>query len=659
MNLSRPIASLPLLMGLAIVLTLAAMWLLALAQSTPLLGMVLQADAASGKVVIVSTSGPTAAIKTPAQLLAVGSVDREQRLALNVGDLAAVPGKTASLEAGWLARQEMVSQWLKQPELTLLVAHDGVPATYLIRPVERAANTMPSHYWAYIWSGAAVALLAAWAWAAHPRSPAAVALALAGLSYPVLAYTAALGSSRELAMPAAYLLRMGLLHNGAALVFGFALLSLLLLYPTRLLAHRVFWAVPVLGMASLIATGTGALSSARLHAGLQGLMLAAIALLLLQLSRSRTNPWARASLRAVLLAVCLGGMVLMLFADDAASEAVLLQAGVVLVFAALAVGVQRHLLYRFDVWCWHLLGAVIALGVAATVYAGLHPAIGTAMAMVPALLAGGLAIFGFRRLRATLHQRHRLDQQAMLGKLAELIREPDRAVRTAGWQAALQRAFAARQVSEPGRMPLRTTVVDAGATLILPPLLNLPAARIEQPWQGNVLLSPTHAKQVDQWLRALARAMDTLPVAADAERETDQPRTLLPLTAVLAELTQQARTSATAAGVDLQIDVATVPEQTLLDDYRAERLQQVVKELLTNSARHANARQWRLQIDVSDAQLHLQFADDGCGFDADTRKPGQGLAHLARWVAEAGGRYRLQATRSGVSCDLTLPLTTD
>jgi PAS domain S-box-containing protein len=110
------------------------------------------------------------------------------------------------------------------------------------------------------------------------------------------------------------------------------------------------------------------------------------------------------------------------------------------------------------------------------------------------------------------------------------------------------------------------------------------------------------------------------------------------------------------AGVEAVLEVrgdARLPAAVERELYR------VASEALSNSLKHANARRvWvRLQTDLS--QVHLEIADDGCGFDPASSPPGgMGLNSMRARMSQLGGSLTLTSTLgqgTQVTLDLSLP----
>ncbi|NUS18100.1 MAG: GAF domain-containing protein [Streptomyces sp.] len=85
---------------------------------------------------------------------------------------------------------------------------------------------------------------------------------------------------------------------------------------------------------------------------------------------------------------------------------------------------------------------------------------------------------------------------------------------------------------------------------------------------------------------------------------------------------------------------------TLVPAAVAEHVLAVLREALSNTARHAAARSVEVGVEVSGGRVRLRVADDGCGVDpAVTRR--SGLANARARAEELGGTFGLTARPSG------------
>jgi signal transduction histidine kinase len=71
----------------------------------------------------------------------------------------------------------------------------------------------------------------------------------------------------------------------------------------------------------------------------------------------------------------------------------------------------------------------------------------------------------------------------------------------------------------------------------------------------------------------------------------------------------------------------------------------VVQESLTNTVKHADARQVRVRLDWRDAALGVEVTDDGRGPGGGP--PGLGLVGMRERVAACGGELRTGAGEGG------------
>jgi len=85
-----------------------------------------------------------------------------------------------------------------------------------------------------------------------------------------------------------------------------------------------------------------------------------------------------------------------------------------------------------------------------------------------------------------------------------------------------------------------------------------------------------------------------------------------------------------------------------------------VRELLTNSATHALAREVQVRIGSDEGQLRIIVEDDGAGFDAAQVAPqAGGLFGVREHLKHVGGSMRIDSVPGrGTSVELTVPLAT-
>ena len=101
----------------------------------------------------------------------------------------------------------------------------------------------------------------------------------------------------------------------------------------------------------------------------------------------------------------------------------------------------------------------------------------------------------------------------------------------------------------------------------------------------------------------------------------------------LPELAESVR--GTGLPVDLVIggDVRPVPPGLGLTAYR------IVQEALTNTLKHASARQVRVRVDYGPDQLVVEVSDDGCATSGGTAASGEPQGHGISWMRERAALY--------------------
>lgn len=106
----------------------------------------------------------------------------------------------------------------------------------------------------------------------------------------------------------------------------------------------------------------------------------------------------------------------------------------------------------------------------------------------------------------------------------------------------------------------------------------------------------------------------------------------------------------------LRVEVATELDRIDRPDLREELLA-VVREALSNVARHARAEEATLRVTLSDGDVVVEVGDDGVGFDPADPRSGQGLGSLAARAANRGGSCRVtSAVGQGTRLEWRVPI---
>ena len=100
-----------------------------------------------------------------------------------------------------------------------------------------------------------------------------------------------------------------------------------------------------------------------------------------------------------------------------------------------------------------------------------------------------------------------------------------------------------------------------------------------------------------------------------------------------------------------------------LDPRAILNLYRILQEALTNSVRHAQARNVAVTITLSahSGVLHILFEDDGRGYDIATQASGRGLGNMAERASRLGATLTVASAREtgGVKIELAVPIRSD
>jgi len=147
-------------------------------------------------------------------------------------------------------------------------------------------------------------------------------------------------------------------------------------------------------------------------------------------------------------------------------------------------------------------------------------------------------------------------------------------------------------------------------------------------------------------------------IAGAAERALQETRRVMESLITLREepldelIADEAEAVAARWGADvvLAVDPAIRPSSAV-----QEALLRVVREAVSNAARHGKARRMWIHA-KSDEGITLRVVDDGIGFDPDLAAAGFGLTSMRERVEELGGELRLESLPpAGTTVEVFLP----
>jgi len=660
-------------------------------------------------------SGPSREIATPAELLAVGSV------AIESDDLVEEPDMFESYEqtSRFMQRQTALANLLRQPGVTLQVRNEasGYAGTAVtVTPGRRPFTDLPATFWVQLFTGAGTLLIGMFVLALRPADIATRLFAFSGAMVTLAALSAAVYSSRELAIDGDTFRVLSALNHTGSLGFGMAMIALFLVYPRRLVPLRALWIVPAIFLpwlaADILRLTPTQTAGSQLPTMIE--MLLIVAAVFMQWIVNRRDPRARAALTWLGLSVivCAGAFVSLIIAPVLIQSAPAMQQGYafgffLLIYAGLSLGVARYRLFDLSEWAFRISfytgGTLLLFAIDSALILLLQLQQTTSLGI--ALLLVG---FGYLPLRGSLWNRfvankpsadHEVFRSVIDVSLANTAAE-----RSARWRALLERLFNPLAIEDIGENIPAVGIRDEGVELLLPTVADTPALVVRYPWQGRRLFSTAHQELARELIRLLrdteesrhayergsleersriardlhddvgARLLsglyktelgDTHMVLRDAIADirtivsglsTDQPQ----LGLVIASLRHEAGERLSAAGIDLHWPVAAIDDSEALLDYRIYRcFVSVHRETVSNVIRHAKAGSVDISVTEVDGLLHTTIADNGIGIDpamAAGTANGHGLRGLMQRVAGVDGNTIIHPSPAGTVVKIAIPL---
>lgn len=124
-----------------------------------------------------------------------------------------------------------------------------------------------------------------------------------------------------------------------------------------------------------------------------------------------------------------------------------------------------------------------------------------------------------------------------------------------------------------------------------------------------------------------------------------------------ASLQDVARTFEDTTGVSVRCTVSGVNESGELPEEVNHHLEQVLREALSNAARHGQAKEIHVEIRFAPDELDLVIVDDGRGIPSEPRHAGEGLRNMQERARRLGGRAvigRVGVTGTRVALEIPL-----
>ncbi|CAN7167513.1 hypothetical protein LJR030_000208 [Rhizobium sp. LjRoot30] len=346
----------------------------------------------------------------------------DDAIVFEADDFIEEPDMFASYAAStrFMARQGVLADILRGPFTVVHRAGVDAPlaATQILPAPDRDLPELGSDFFVQIGAASCMLLIAAFLVTLRPGNGPALAFAVSGLGAAVAALTAAIYSSRDIALDVSLFRTLSVFNQISTFLFGIGVIYLFASYPVRLVDWRRLWPVPLVCALLIVAYRLQLLPHAWVtpHNGIVLLLIGIVALVVAQYRATRGNPADRAVMLWLGMSVLTGAGSFVLFVTVPAVmglDVVLSQSVAFIplaaIYAGTAVGIARYRLFDLGRWAYRLgfYTLAIMLIVAADLAIAFALRLSPSNSLGAAVLLAGFVYIVFRdlALRRVLAQR--------------------------------------------------------------------------------------------------------------------------------------------------------------------------------------------------------------------------------------------------------------
>lgn len=690
----------------------------------PWLGLSLRADYSLEQVIVdESRLVPVDSWPQPLHLTAI-STAATGTLTINLDDLVEEPDLLGDNRriAVFLERQAQLHLALQQELVSVTVTDAGGTERQLsITPGVRPPGSLPLAFWVQAVVAGASFLIGTWIWSLRQTEWGTRAFMVSGVGIMLAAMTAAVYSSRELAISGELFKALSAVNFSGAALFGAAMTGLFISYPKPLL--RPSWmlilaalpmAVAVLHVLERYAVVPWLLPDLYLPPQLVLVEMACIILFVcIQWLATRSDPAARAVLRwlGMSIVVCSSLFVVLFYIPVVLGKPLVLSQGYsflffLLIYIGIALGLRRYRLFDLGTWAFRIMFYLSAL-----LGFLLLDALIISLLDLGLNLSAGLALlvigFGYLPLRdwlwrLTLGRSHKAEEKHYMEVMdIPFSTDPNEVNRK--WQTLLRAVFDPLDLQESDRRGGLAALQDEGIGLFLPATASVSALNLKYCQGGKRLFSSADLHFAIQLLALLehaersrdayerGRTQERRRIAQDLHDDigasllsslhsedlgaarSNIRKTIADLRAVVGGLvgTQtrlsvlvstlrfESTTRLEEAGIEIDWPLTALEDSNLLVNYRfAKNLGSIVRELVSNILVHSGATRVVISSGITNGMLVLSVTDNGRGL-ANRESTGNGLANIQTRTRALNGSVAFDSTTPGLCVRLELPVAQD
>jgi signal transduction histidine kinase len=582
---------------------------------------------------------------------------------------------------------------------------DGRVVQFVPHP-NRPIRSLPFLFWYQLACGAIVFLAGMGILVFRPREQITIFYALTGLGLMLASSSAAIYSTRELALEGGLFYSLSLLNQFGTLLFAGPFISILWYYPQRI--HRFPLGPVVIGIYMVC----WLFNLFQLHSSLDVVMRYPIfiglainlSLAMMQWKLSTNQPLQRAILKWFLLAWLSGTTLyiglytapLVLHMDTIISQS--LGWGIlVTVYMGIALGITRYRLFELDRWVvtgwlWFLGGIVILFfDVLLVSLLDIHDHLSLAISLG---IAGWL-YFPVRQYIWTRlsWNRKQIDYREMLPTILNTLLNSRLNDLHLEWRRVLQSLYSPLHIESVQQMPERVELNSEGVSLTMPGIHGLAGLQLSYADRGSRLFNnddrrfaeaiyqlfshvqnfrEAFSQGVQKERQRLARDLHddvgarllTLVYSAADERQGELARdTLGELRAVIQDLESEHHSIETTLSelrvetvercqyhdVKLQWGKGGTSSEYPLSARQHANIKRIVREAITNALRHSDATKLIVDITIEAGKLIIEISNNNVHIvETNQSNPGRGMRNIESRAIELGGSAEWKIGRDSI-----------
>jgi signal transduction histidine kinase len=640
-------------------------------------------------------------------------------LVLQANDFIEEPDQLSSYES-WLdfyKRQDRIASMLRSGAVVL---YTPAGREITITPTDtRHPTSLPFVFWFQLLVGAIGLLTGAWVLHLRPKEAAAKYLLLTGVALALASCTAAVYSTRELALPQATFSFLSKANHIGTASFGIGLVNLFLYYPKQLgpkwlpsLIIAIFSLWLLADLSWLVPSppwGTPIMSVL--------MLLIAIGLGVVQWRRVRHDLLMRIAFRWILLSFIFGSglfVALVMVTSLLGWQAVISQGYAfgffLVVYFGLALAVARYRIFDLDKWSLRVLMWLFGLlGILSLDALLIYLRLSETLSLISSVLVCAAIYFPLRQwLWQKLNHRDQPNLEVLTAKAMDVaMASPEH--RQDRWQQSIADVFHPLRIEKASAVAANPVqLMDDGLGMRISPSTHLPSYVIWNKDAGRKLFSQSDIHSAEQLLRMVQMSIDAHDSHEQGAREErtriaqDLHDDLGAKLLTIAQTSTDPHTSKLAreATQEMRLTVKSLTQHSqspsaLIADWRIETVQRlqtaglrvewhadeppldcrisvriqaqvtrILREAVSNLIRHSRAKTARVELSFSQTNLTLRVHDDGQGLHATDHSTsnqqaskGHGLLNIERRTHLLGGQHRFgQSSLGGAMIEVQIPL---